>query len=79
MRDIRDCLIKAMLISSPSNKYAELETWKLQDVYKINWDDIDPLAIAQNLTCEIEKMMAIFQIFNFCRILFIMKPNVLCI
>lgn len=95
MRDIRDCLIKAMLISSPSNKYlnedfnkcweysgdtvkptqylldhqnesdfistkVELGTWRPQDVYKINWNDVDPLAIAQNLTCEIEKMMGIF-------------------
>lgn len=95
MRDIRDCLIKAMLVSSPSNKYlnedfskcwdysqepakptqylldhqnetdfistkVELGTWRPQDVYKINWDNIDPLAIASNLTCEIEKMMGIF-------------------
>jgi hypothetical protein len=100
MRDIRDCLIKAMLISSPSNKYlnedflkcwdfsnckkdgdnpiptkfllenqnnsdyistkVELGTWRPQDVYKINWDDIDPLAICQNLTVEIEKMMGIY-------------------
>ena len=95
MRDIRDCLIKAMLVSSPSNKYlnedfskcwdysqeppkptqylldhqnetdfistkVELGTWRPQDVYKINWGDIDPLVIAQNLTCEIEKMMGIF-------------------
>lgn len=94
MRDIRDCLIKAMLISSPSDEYlnqidkcwdfsvelkkptqylldrqnepdfictkVELGTWRPQDVYKINWDNIDPLAIAQNLTCEIEKMMGIF-------------------
>jgi hypothetical protein len=34
----------------------ELGTWRPQDVYKINWDDVDPLAIAKNLTCEIEKM-----------------------
>lgn len=96
MRDIKDCLIRAMLISSPSKKYleadtflkcwdfttephtptqflldhqnetdfisnkVELGTWRPQDVYKINWDDIDPLAIAKNMTCEIEKMMNIF-------------------
>jgi hypothetical protein len=94
-RDIKDCLIKAMLISSHSKKYldedyfkcwdfstdpptptqylldhqnesdfistkVELETWRPQDVYKINWNDIDPLAISRNLSCEIEKMMGIF-------------------
>jgi hypothetical protein len=100
MRDIRDCLIKAMLVSSPSKKYldedftkcwdfskclndgdkptptqylidrqnetdfistkVDLGTWRPQDVYKINWQDVDPIAICQNLTCEIEKMMGIF-------------------
>lgn len=95
MRDIRDCLIKAMLISSPSNKYlnedfskcwdfsqepikptqylldhqnesdfiynkVKLDTWRPQDVYKINWENIDPLAICSNLTVEIEKMMGIY-------------------
>lgn len=100
MRDIRDCLIKAMLLSSSSEKYlnedylkcwdfskcendgdkptpteyllerqnepdyistkVELGTWRVQDVYKINWKDIDPIAITQNLSCEIEKMMGIY-------------------
>lgn len=101
MRDIRDCLIKAMIISSPPTKeYFETEflkcwdfsncdpnkdgddavptqylldnqdkfihtkvslnTWRPQDVYKLNWDDIDPLAIANNMCCEMEKMMGIF-------------------
>lgn len=94
MRDIRDCLIRAMLVSYPNKEYTEFEefkkcwdfstgeavatqylkdnqdkyvsakvelgTWRDQDVYKINWEDIDPLAIANNLTCEIERMMGIF-------------------
>jgi hypothetical protein len=100
MRDLRDCLIKAMLVSSASKKYldetfmdcwdfseckdekdrpkptqflldnqnetdyistkVELGTWRPQDVYKINWEDIDPIAICKNLTCEVEKMMGIF-------------------
>ena len=98
-RDIRDCLIKAMLISSSSNKYldedfnkcwdysqepvkptqylldhqnetdyistkVELGTWRLQDVYKINWDEVDPIAVCQNMSCEIEKMMGIFPNIN---------------
>lgn len=95
MRDICDCFIKAVLISSPPKikdfydrhseyiKYDEIgnqvltqkaldniddlisykvnaEIWEYKDVYSANWDEIDPIAIAQNLTCEIEKMMGIF-------------------
>lgn len=100
MRDIRDCLIKAMINSSPASeeyynnigkcwdfsecdpdkdgedakptqylldnqdKYihekVKLDTWRPQDVYKLNWDEINPIAITQNLTVEIEKMMGIF-------------------
>ena len=96
MRDLKDCLIKALLLSAPSKKYLEVDTfikcwdfttkpntptqflldnqnepdfvsnkvelgtWRPQDVYKINFNDIDPLAIAKNFTCEVEKMMNIF-------------------
>lgn len=96
MRDIKDCLIRAMIMSAPSDKYLEVETflkcwdfstepakptqflldkqnepdfvsckvelgtWRTQDVYKIDFNKIDPLAIAQNMTCEIEKIMGIF-------------------
>ncbi len=95
MRDVADCLIKAMLLSSPSNRYlnedwdkcwdfsnnevkptqflidnqndpdfistkVELGTWRYNDVYKIDFNNVDPIAIAQNMTCEIEKMMGIF-------------------
>lgn len=96
MRDLKDCLIKAMLISAASEKYLEADTflkcwdystepakptqflldhqnepdfvsnkveigtWRPQDVYKIDWNNIDPLAICQNFTCEVERMMGIF-------------------
>lgn len=96
MRDIRDCLIKAMLQSATSKKYLEVDTflkcwdsstgkseptqflldhqnepdfisckvelgtWRTQDVYKIDFNGVDPLAVCQNLTNEIEKMMGIF-------------------
>lgn len=96
MRDIKDCLIKAILLASPSEEYLKPEvfiqcwdfsknpiqptqylldrqndpnfvstkvalgTWRAQDVYKVDLNKIDPLAIANNLTCEIEKMMGIF-------------------
>lgn len=95
MRDIKDCLIIAMLESAHSDTYlneywskcwdfstgeakptqflldnqnepdfisvkAQLGTWRTQDVYKIDFNKVDPLAIAQNFTCQIEKMMGIF-------------------
>lgn len=101
MRDIRDCLIKAMLISGAEDKYLDPEefmkcwdfseckkegdkpkptpyllekqkngeyvstkvetgNWRPQDIYLLKWDNIDPMAICQNLGCEIEKMMGIF-------------------
>jgi hypothetical protein len=34
--------------------------WRYQDVYHIDLNNIDPLAVARNLTCRIEKMMDIF-------------------
>lgn len=97
MRDLKDCLIKAMIESSPPKNettlddvikcwdYSETEegkptqfliehqneidyisskvemgTWREQDVYNLNWDDIDPIAITQNFACQVEKMMGIF-------------------
>lgn len=79
MRDIQDCLIQAMLVSSgdeklsskvfeisddpdigKGTKYAAKGTWRKQDVYKIDLNDIDPIAVAQNLTCFIEHYMGIY-------------------
>lgn len=79
MRDIHDCLIQAMLISSgdtklsdkvfeisddkdigKGTKYAAKGTWRNQDVYKIDFKNIDPIAIAKNLTCFIEHYMGIY-------------------
>lgn len=103
MRDIRDCLVKAMMASDVSEEYmnnfslcwdfsevksdtdepkptqylldhqdepayiatkAKTRNWRIQDIYKLNWDNIDPMAITQNLTCEIEKLMGIFPNIN---------------
>lgn len=83
MRDIRDCFIRAFIISHPYYVYDEVKrvcTLKRQepnatlideankgtealldgnDVYDLV-GDIDPIAVSQNLTCEIEKMMGIY-------------------
>jgi hypothetical protein len=34
--------------------------WRGVDVYKVDLSKVDPLAISQNLACNIEKMMGIF-------------------
>ncbi len=101
MRDISDCLIKAILVSYSEDEYlkpkeffkcwdftecknegdepkptqylldkqkegkylstkVETNTWRRDDVYLVDFTKIDPIAVAQNLTCEIEKMMGIF-------------------
>lgn len=41
-------------------KYAAKGDWRKQDVYKIDFNDVDPIAIVQNLTCFIEHYMGIY-------------------
>lgn len=102
MRDIKDCLVKAMLTASVDDEYlkvsdnflkcwdwekgkdkngnliptqflldkqkedkflctkVETNTWRYNDIYKIDFNNIDPGAILGNLICEIEKMMGIY-------------------
>lgn len=68
MRDIRDCYVRAVLLSAghiAPKLYDEAlkgEDAKLGggDLYGFDLDKLDPIAIAQNLTCEIERMMGIF-------------------
>lgn len=38
----------------------EDNTWRYQDIYKVDLSKVDPSAIQKHLTCEIEKMMGIF-------------------
>lgn len=77
MRDLRDCFIRAFILSHEHYKSGTLELMQpnatLQDesdkgvlatlcendLYTLQ-GDIDPMAVAQNLTCEIEKIMGIF-------------------
>lgn len=55
MRDIRDCYIRACYDASGLSP----EEWP-GDVYKLPWEQMDPIAIVQNLTCWIERYMGIF-------------------
>lgn len=63
-RDIQDCFFKALLICAPQELglYDKVEngTWVADDCYGWDLDQVDPIAVSQNLACEIEKMMGIF-------------------
>jgi len=61
-RDLSDCMVKAMAYCAGGEFYdkAENNTLSYNDVYSMKLEDIDPLALAQNLTCEVEKMMGIY-------------------
>ena len=41
-------------------EYAAKGNWRTQDVYKVDLNRIDPIAVAQNLTCFIEHYMGIY-------------------
>ena len=65
--DINECFYLALMDSSPDDiaqitmdKWKETKEMNPNFVYKLNWDNIDPIAIRQNLDCWIERKMGIF-------------------
>jgi len=68
-RDMRDCFIRAVLLSShgisPAGLYDEATKGEAaaiceNDLYGWDLNKLDPMAVAQNLACEIEKIMGIY-------------------
>ena len=73
-RDLRDCYIRAVLLSTGSMDIdgvnmrplyeeackGENATLCENDLYGFNMDKLDPMAIAQNLCVEVEKLMGIY-------------------
>ena len=73
-RDVHDCFIRAVLLSTGAEvidgvdmrpRYEEAKKGEgaalcEQDVYGVNLDKLDPLAICRNLSCEIERAMGIY-------------------
>lgn len=55
MRDLRDCFIRACYDASGLS----VEDYP-KDVFGLPWDEMDPIAIAQGLTCWVEKYMGIY-------------------
>jgi hypothetical protein len=65
-RDLRDCFIRACCLSAHPHRLYE-EALKGEhallaesDIYDLPWADLDVVAVAQNLSCEIEKLMGIY-------------------
>jgi len=71
MRDIVDCYVRAYIHSSdyrlPANEHLQRKlkegTLIWDNLYEVEGDH-DPIAIAQNMTCEIERMMGIYPNIN---------------
>ena len=54
-RDLRDCFVRACYEASG----LPIEKWP-GSVYDLPWRDMDIIAVAQNLSCNVEKAMGIY-------------------
>ena len=67
-RDLKDCFVRAVCLSASQIRddlYMEStlgEHARISDNDLYGWDlnELDPIAVAQNLNCEVEKIMGIF-------------------
>lgn len=67
-RDLRDCYIRAVLLSAyhlVPELYEEATKGPdavlcENDLFGFNLDELDPIAVVQNLCCEVERIMGIF-------------------
>jgi hypothetical protein len=64
-RDLQDCFVKGCLLSCGIDQpelYQRVEdgNWLTDDVYKIDFEKVDPMAIEKNMSCEVEKLMGIY-------------------
>ena len=55
MRDIRDCFIIGAFKASGLSPEDYPRT-----IFELDWNDIDPIAVCQNMICQIEKRMGIY-------------------
>jgi|ERR1035437_2890080 hypothetical protein len=54
-RDLRDCFVRACFQASGLSK----NEWP-KSLYDLPWNHMDAIAVQQNLSCEVEKLMGIF-------------------
>lgn len=60
MRDVRDCYVMAFLRCLGFSEKVDDGTWCTNDLYSKDLNEASPIAVAQNMTCEIERMMGIY-------------------
>lgn len=58
-RDVADCFVIGWLEAAGRGSLADSGTATYNDVYECG-EDIDPLAVMQNMTCEMERRMGIY-------------------
>ncbi len=67
-RDLRDCYIRAFFLASAhvnKEKHDEADQGEFallceNDLYGWDLNEIDPMAVFQNMSCEVERLMGIF-------------------
>lgn len=77
-RDLRDCFIRAILLSTGGEYWPEKDKKDRMkalydeaskgenavlcedDIFGFDLDRLDPIAVCQNLTCEVERLMGIY-------------------
>lgn len=69
MRDLRDCLVRAIFLSTGREQVPHLYDEANKgtkamicdnDLFLIDYNQLDPVAITQNFTCEVERIMGIY-------------------
>ena len=63
MRDVVDCFVMGYLDASGRGELVDSGKWRYRNVFDElpeEYNNIDPIAIGQNMSCRIEKMMKIF-------------------
>ena len=67
-RDLRDCMVRAFFLSAGHVKPAHYEeackgesaVLCENDLYGWDMNQLDPVAVIQNMSCEVERLMGIF-------------------
>ena len=64
-RDLADCAVRAFVDSCPEagdemRNRRDDGTLNYNDLFTLDIEEMDPVAFIQNLTCQVEKTMAIF-------------------
>ena len=67
-RDLRDCIVRAFFLAAGHIDYARYEEALKgehaalcdNDLYTLDLNKLDPVAVVQNFGCEVERIMGIF-------------------